>query len=195
LSSLGLPPEPVVARSLEAGADLVLFSGDKLLGGPQCGVLLGKAELIQTIRKSPLARAMRIDKLTIAALQATLEIYLDDRQFDEIPVLWQLFQPTSAIQERARRLREAIRRADESLAISVNATTATVGGGSIPTAELPSFALALRSKSHSTDELACRLRTGQPPVISRVEKDVVLIDLRTVLPGDEADLVRAIEAV
>jgi L-seryl-tRNA(Ser) seleniumtransferase len=195
LRPYGLPAEPSIRDSLAAGADLVLFSGDKLFGGPQCGILLGKRELIERIRKSPVARAVRIDKLTLAALQATIEIHLADRAFQEIPVLRQLAVTSRELRERAERIVRLLESAGKPCTLEIHSSHSAVGGGSLPTAELPTCVLALRSSAIGAAELARRLRTGLPPVLARVESDTVLLDLRTVLPHEESDLIRAVTAL
>ena len=195
LAPFGLPDEPIVPHSIAAGADLVLFSGDKLLGGPQCGVLLGKAEVIETIRRSPLARALRIDKSTLAALGATLEIYSAERHLEEIPVLRQLSLDADELARRTHRLLDEVRRADGRLSFEVRAGVSAVGGGSAPGIELPTWTLALTAGDRSVDELAHRLRTEPPRVIARVEQGAVILDLRTVFPDEEASLAQALRGL
>jgi L-seryl-tRNA(Ser) seleniumtransferase len=200
LRRYGLPPEPTIGASLAAGADLVLFSGDKLFGGPQCGVLLGTAAVVERVRKSPLARAVRIDKLCLAALQATLEIHLAGRSFQEIPVLRQLTTPAEELRHRAENL---CRRIGDELGdpsacgwtIQYQPAVSAVGGGSIPTAELPTSVVAVRSSRCKPDALAQRLRTAIPRVLGRIENDAVLLDMRTVPPDEDAMLAAALVAV
>jgi L-seryl-tRNA(Ser) seleniumtransferase len=161
--------EPTARSSVEAGAALVCFSGDKLLGGPQAGIVVGQAEQVARVKRHPLARAMRIDKLSLAALEATLELYRDPaRALAEIPVLAAATEPVEAVRRRAERL--AARLGGE-----LTETRARVGGGALPLLELESFACAL----DGGDELAQRLRTGNPPVIARVQEGRVLLDCRT----------------
>jgi L-seryl-tRNA(Ser) seleniumtransferase len=161
--------EPTARSSVEAGAGLVCFSGDKLLGGPQAGIVVGQAEQVARVKRHPLARAMRIDKLSLAALEATLELYRDPAQaLAEIPVLAAAAEPVEAVRRRAERL--AARLGGE-----LTETRARVGGGALPLLELESFACAL----DGGDELAQRLRTGNPPVIARVQEGRVLLDCRT----------------
>jgi L-seryl-tRNA(Ser) seleniumtransferase len=171
--------EPTARASIEAGADLVCFSGDKLLGGPQAGIIVGTAEAVGRVKRHPLARAMRIDKLSLAALEATLELYRNPAQaLAQIPVLRSLGEPTERVRERAERL---CRR----LGGELIETTAKVGGGALPLLELDSFACALEGG----DELAARLREGSPPVIARVQEGRVLLDCRT-LSDEDCDLIR-----
>jgi L-seryl-tRNA(Ser) seleniumtransferase len=170
--------EPSVRESLAAGADLVCFSGDKLLGGPQAGIVVGSAELVERLRRHPLQRAVRADKLTLAALEGTLAVYLEpERASVEIPVLRMTTEPVDAVRARAERLAEAV-------GGEVEETVARVGGGALPLAEIPSFACAIE------EELAAPLRSGQPPVIGVVRDGRLLLDCRT-LTDDEAHEVAA----
>jgi L-seryl-tRNA(Ser) seleniumtransferase len=171
--------EPTARASIEAGADLVCFSGDKLLGGPQAGIIVGTAEAVEPVKRHPLARAMRIDKLSLAALEATLELYRNPAQaLAQVPVLRSLAEPAERVRERAERL---CRRLDGEL----TETKAKVGGGALPLLELDSYACALEGG----DELAARLREGDPPVIARVQEGRVLLDCRT-LRDEDCDLIR-----
>jgi L-seryl-tRNA(Ser) seleniumtransferase len=171
--------EPTARASIEAGAGLVCFSGDKLLGGPQAGIIVGTAEAVRRVKRHPLARAMRIDKLSLAALEATLELYRNPAQaLSQIPVLQSLGEPIERVRERAERLCRRLRG-------QLTETTAKVGGGALPLLELGSFACAL----DGGDELAARLREGDPPVIARVREGRVLLDCRT-LSDEDCDLIR-----
>jgi L-seryl-tRNA(Ser) seleniumtransferase len=177
----GLAHEPTVQESLAAGADVVCFSGDKLLGGPQAGVILGKGDLIQKIRKHPLARAVRADKACLAGLSATLLHYLRDEADREIPV-WRMIRMTPAeTSARAEAWVEALGRG------SVIASRSTVGGGSLPGESMKTYVLAL--KVRGADRLLKRLREHRCPIIARTEDDQVLLDPRTVLPEQDHDLV------
>jgi L-seryl-tRNA(Ser) seleniumtransferase len=180
--------EPTVRRALEDGADLVTFSGDKLLGGPQAGCVVGRADLIAKLRKHPLARAVRVDKLQVTALEAVLALWARGRA-DELPVPRMLREPATAVRARARAAAEAI--GGDLEASRVERSTAVVGGGAMPGRELPSWAVAVRVPEPAA--FAARLRAGSPPVIGRVEDDRVLLDLRTVLPDQMHDLVRAVQ--
>lgn len=187
LSRFGLLDEPIVSESLRAGADAVLFSGDKLLGGPQCGVIVGRAEIIKTLRANPLARALRVDKLTLAALQATLEIHRAGRAFEEIPILQQLSLSADAIRARAEQLVEQLRaHIASSEVVSVEAVSSAPGGGALPELSIPSWAVAI--SCDSADRFARELRMGRPAVFCRVQDDRVVIDLRTVFPEDDKTL-------
>lgn len=178
-----LGDEPDLARSLAAGAALVCCSGDKLLGGPQAGLLLGTEAAVQTARSHPLARALRIDKLSLAALEATLLLYRDPfRARREIPVLAMLDQSEEVLAARARRLCDGIGRPAELIR-----THARAGGGALPIAELEGPAVALTT-DHDPDQVAARLRASDPPVIARIHDGRVVLDPRT-LDDDEAEIV------
>lgn len=200
----GLEREPTFTESLAAGADLVLGSGDKLLGGPQCGIILGRADLVRQLAAHPLARAFRIDKLTLAALQGTLEAYRLGRHREEIPVLARLGASVDALEARARAIVEQLAEVtghptgDKGLwsscgfRISVQPAMASVGGGSLPEAELPSWMILLQHAVHSCDSLARELRTGRPRVYGRISRGGVCLDLRSLAPGDDTLLVDAL---
>jgi L-seryl-tRNA(Ser) seleniumtransferase len=186
--ALGLPEEPTVPEVVGAGADVVCFSGDKLLGGPQAGVLLGSAETIARVRAHPLMRAMRPDKLTVAALCATLALYRDGRE-GEVPAVAMMSATADALRVRAEHLAEVLRAAG--ITVAVEACRSTVGGGAMPTAELPSWAVTIAGGADAVD---AKLRGAGVPVVARVEDAKVWIDLRTVGEGEEEDVVRAFVA-
>jgi L-seryl-tRNA(Ser) seleniumtransferase len=163
--------EPTARASLAAGADLVCFSGDKLLGGPQAGIIVGRADLVEKLRRHPLQRALRADKLTLAALEGTLTLAIDAP--DEIPVLRMLREPPEAVRARAAHLAKLV-------SGDVEETVARAGGGSLPLTELQSFACAVE------EELSVKLRGGNPPVIAVVRDGRTLLDCRT-LTDDEAE--------
>jgi L-seryl-tRNA(Ser) seleniumtransferase len=190
-AAFGLAHEPMVQECLAAGADLVTFSGDKLLGGPQAGVIVGRAGLIAGLRRHPLLRALRVDKFTIAGLGATLDAYLTGRAVEEVPVWRMIAMEAEAIRRRARRLAGWLRGLEAGVEVTVGAGRSTVGGGSLPGETLPTYLVALQAPS--ADALARRLRLGEPAVVGRIEAERFLIDLRTVLPEQEADLQRALE--
>jgi L-seryl-tRNA(Ser) seleniumtransferase len=191
LSPYGLSDEPVVGDSLRAGADLVLFSGDKLLGGPQCGIIVGRAEMVDRLRANPLARALRVDKLTLAALQGTLEIHRAGRAFDDIPVLQQLSAKGDDIRARAQRLLQQLQAKSASPgAFALESVASASGGGALPEMTVPSWAVAIVSAN--PDDVARQLRLGSPSVLSRVKERSTFIDLRTVLPPDEEALAHRI---
>jgi L-seryl-tRNA(Ser) seleniumtransferase len=184
----GLAHEPMPSERLATGADLVTFSGDKLVGGPQAGILAGRRELIEKLRKDPLARAMRPDKVVLAALGATLRLYRAGIAHSEIPIWRQIAATTHELEPRGRQIAASL--AD--LPIRAAVTESTVGGGSLPGQTLPSWGLEIEASS--PDALLRRLRTGRPAVIGRIVDDAVVLDLRTVEPEDDTMLAEAIRA-
>ena len=197
LSRYGLEREPTVQETLKAGADLVMFSGDKLLGGPQAGFILGNREVVEALRKNPLTRALRPDKMTLTALEATLRLYLDEpRALAEIPTLRMLTRPVAELDRQARALARRLRRRfGERLQVEVVKSEGRAGGGALPQAPLPSRALAITVPPLAPQELEARLRRAATPVIGRVEHGVVLLDLRTLLPGDQEALLASLGEV
>ena len=185
-AQFGLGHEPTVFESLSAGADLVCFSGDKLIGGPQAGIIVGKTELIAKLKKHPLARAVRADKLCLAALSATLLHYLKDEAVREIPIWRMIAAPAEILQNRAINWKQTLGMGE------VVTSQSTVGGGSLPDETLPTFVLSL--SVHSPNRFLERLRLYLPPVIARLEADHVLFDPRTILPEQDNDLLAAIRA-
>ena len=179
--------EPSVAESISAGADLTLFSGDKLLGGPQCGIILGKRDWIEPLRKSALMRAMRLDKLTLAALEATLEIHLEGKAKDELPIIQMLSEEPQAIEDRCKCLEQELSAQIGCDRIDVIACESQIGGGSVPGMNVSSFGLLIRTQK--PQQLATRLRRLNSPIQARVTKDAVLLDLRTV-PSNRLSLLR-----
>lgn len=182
----GLAHEPMVQESVAAGADLVCFSGDKLLGAPQAGIIVGKAETVALLRRHPLTRAVRPDKATLAGLHATLVHYERNEVEREVPVWRMLCTPAAELEGRAR----AIAAATPGRAVSVQPCQATVGGGSLPGETLPSWAAVIGRQS--ADEIAARLRRLDPPIVGRVADGRVWLDLRTVAPEEDAVLVEAL---
>jgi L-seryl-tRNA(Ser) seleniumtransferase len=181
-ASVPLHDEPSARESLDAGADLVCFSGDKLLGGPQAGIVVGRAGLVERLRRHPLQRALRADKLTLAALEGTLALYLDpERAQREIPVLRMLREPAEGVQARAERLASLVGGA-------VEQTVARVGGGALPLLELDSFACAVE------EELARPLRLGEPPVVGVIRDGRLLLDCRTLSEDEIEEVVAAVTA-
>ena len=188
--------EPSVRGSLEAGADLVAFSGDKLLGGPQAGIVAGRAELIARLRRHPLMRALRCDKLVLAALEATLRLYLaGDEARRQVPVLALLARTADELAGMARelgaRLRQALGPAAE---VTLAPGRSQAGGGSLPGVELPTTLVGLRVPGIPAERLARALREGRPAVVGRVQDGTLWFDPRTLLPGEEEELVRAVAA-
>jgi L-seryl-tRNA(Ser) seleniumtransferase len=188
----GLAHEPTPGESLAAGSDVVTFSGDKLLGGPQAGLIAGRGDLVARMRRDPLARAMRPDKVTLAALTATLGLYRAGRATAEIPVWRMISTPTDVLRRRGEDLLAGLGMTAIGVEARLASTAATVGGGSLPGETVPSFALAFRSPSLSAERLMAGLRAGDPPVIGRVNNDVVILDLRTVDPADDGLLAAAL---
>ena len=189
---LGLPQEPRATESLAAGADVVVVSGDKLLGGPQAGILVGSAEWMARMRKNPLCRALRVDKVGLAGLEATLRLYRDPgRAMKEIPTLRMLSEDAETLQGRATGLVERLAREAPKAKAALSATHGAVGGGTFPGVELSSWAAAL-TPENGPDALAARLRDGDPPVVGRIVDDRFFLDVRTVLPGQEDVLVRRV---
>lgn len=187
-SQFGLAPEPMVQSSVEAGADLVTFSGDKLLGGPQAGIIVGRAPLIERLRRHPLARALRVDKMTLAALDATLRSYRRGSALTEIPVWQMISAQTEALRRRAEGWRDRL--ADAGIESGTAKGESTVGGGSLPGETLPTTLLTI--KLSNLDEFVARLRDHSPPVICRIQNDLVLVDPRTVLVEQDDTLVDAL---
>lgn len=189
-SRYGLAHEPTVQESLAAGADVTCFSGDKLLGGPQAGIIVGKKEIIERLKKFPLTRALRVDKITLAGLQATLLHYLKGEAEQKIPVWRMISADPAELKRRAQRWAIHLRKAG--LQAEVIRGRSAIGGGSLPGETLLTWLLALRVPS--PDSVACALRKYSPPIIARIEEDMLLFDPRTVLPEEEATLLQGIKA-
>ncbi|BCR03979.1 L-seryl-tRNA(Sec) selenium transferase [Desulfuromonas versatilis] len=194
LTEFGLPREPTVAETVAAGVDVVTFSGDKLLGGPQAGLIVGRAGAIEKIRRHPMARAMRSDKLTLAALEATLRHYLDRTEaVREIPVLRMLAASATEIEARCQSLASRLAaNLGEQARITVIPEPSAVGGGALPLTELRGFAVALSPRGLTVSDLAARLRRARTPVVGRIQEDRLLLNPRTLAPGEENDLLRIV---
>ncbi len=194
LSRFGFGEEPLVPRSIATGADLVCFSGDKLVGGPQAGFIVGRAEWIRRIEKNPLARAFRVDKLALAGIEATLRLFLDESTlFEHNPTLRMLAMPAEAIEAKAKSLLERLQSVAPKLHTRVARESSQLGSGSLPTEDLPTFVVAPRREDFARAELARRLRSGEPSVFARVKNDELLLDPRTLQDGEDAEVVRAVE--
>jgi L-seryl-tRNA(Ser) seleniumtransferase len=194
LCPYGFPPEPTVQETVTAGVDLVSFSGDKLLGGPQSGIVVGRNDLVERLRKNPLNRALRIDKLTLAALEATLYAYESGSALETVPTLRMLTEPVGAVRRRARRLlRKIPPKVRGALDSSLVEDRAQVGGGALPLVELPTCAVALGSADHSAESLDRKLRSAAPAVIARISGDRLLLDCRTVLDAQVPLLAALVE--
>jgi L-seryl-tRNA(Ser) seleniumtransferase len=191
LSPWGLTGEPILSASIRAGADLVVCSGDKLLGGPQAGLILGRKEWLERIERDPFFRAVRPDKMTLAALAATLQHYEDPAlALNHVPVLRLLTTPAEQLQVRCQSLLERLQSRSFPAAMQVLAQTAYAGGGSLPEIALPTYVLQIRPHQGSEEEWAYRLRTGEPPVIARRAQGCLWLDLRTVFPYQEDMLIQ-----
>lgn len=197
LAEYGLTPEPTVQEAVEDGAAVVTFSGDKLLGGPQAGILVGKKKILDLLKKNPLNRALRIDKLTLAGLDSTLRFYLNQTQaLSKIPVLRMLTLPVEVLDKRAKGLRHKLEKELAAFCrVRVKAETSPVGGGAMPLQTLPTRVLALRPLQLSAAALEERLRKGRPPVVARVKEGEILLDLRTVSAAEEKALLQRLREV
>lgn len=194
LERFGITGEPCVQGSVAAGADVICFSGDKLLGGPQAGIIIGKKKHIETLKKHPLMRAFRIDKLTLAALEATLRAYLDERgAVSELPVLRMLAATADELREKAKKLIKLLAELPrEDAKTELIPSEGQVGGGSVPHQALPSWAVAIEPLKISVDELETRLRLGNPAVIGRINRGLLLLDARTLFERDFPVIARAV---
>ena len=197
LTAYGYPSEPTVQATVATGVDLVTFSGDKLLGGPQAGIILGRTEYIERIRRNPINRALRIDKLTLAALEGTLRLYRDPRTaVDRIPTLKMLTEPLASIARRAELLAQAIAALEAAdLEVVVRPGASKSGGGALPLLDLPSRLVGLRLKGLSAESLERLMRTHEPAIIGRIENDLFLMDLRTVAEDEIPIIVAALETI
>lgn len=195
LEKYNLPSEPRVQDSIAAGADLVTFSGDKMLGGPQAGIIVGRKDLVSYIRTNQLARTLRVDKFSIAALEATLRLYLDEEMaIREIPVWRMLTIEKETLKKRAAALAGRLEGIIETGNVFTIEGTSRVGGGALPIAELPTYLAAIKLPEEGIHpaELVERLRQGDPPVILRLQQDTLLFDLRTIFEDQEDALVEAV---
>jgi L-seryl-tRNA(Ser) seleniumtransferase len=195
LTRYGLEKEPTVQETIKTGVDLVTFSGDKLLGGPQAGIILGKKNFLDLIKINPLTRALRIDKLTLAALESTLFLFLDEkRAMEEIPTLQMLKVDLSILKKRGRRL---LKRLSETIKkrtkFALKEEVSQVGGGALPLQELPTIVLALKPIDFSVNRLEESLRKVEPPIISRISKDELILDMRTVFDEEIPILALSLE--
>ncbi|MCK4661144.1 MAG: L-seryl-tRNA(Sec) selenium transferase [Phycisphaerae bacterium] len=189
VTTLGLPAEPMPAASIEAGADIVCFSGDKLLGGPQAGIIAGRKDLIECIRSNPLMRTYRTGKLTLLALEATLRQYIDaEKAAQNVPVLAMIATDTDVLAERARTLCELLEQTVPGESFYVCSDTAYVGGGSLPGAEIASVCVQWRPKQVKLSTAVQLLREGEVPIVARVHDDAICFDLRTIIDDDFEDL-------
>jgi L-seryl-tRNA(Ser) seleniumtransferase len=195
LRQFGLTPEPLVQDSVKAGATASCFSGDKLIGGPQCGIIVGTRDAIDRIKRNPLARAMRIGKMTVAALEATLRLFLNQKElFSKHPTYRMFSLPLETLRRRAEAV--SARLADVAQAeIAIEPGETEIGSGSAAIEKLPSVVLSIRPKQMTVDELARRLRYHEPPVFTRIQHDAIICDFRTVQPEEDQALAEAIRTV
>lgn len=195
LSAFGLSDEPIISESIAAGANVVSFSGDKLLGATQAGLIVGRREIVDRLRKHSLYRAIRVDKLCLAALEATLDAHRRGA-IEEIPALRMLAADREALEKRAKKFCvKILKNPPKNLTVTIVSGESAVGGGSGPNVHPPTTLLALQHNQLKADEIEQRLRLGSPPVIGRIADDLVLLDLRTVDPGEEAELFDAVIAL
>lgn len=193
-AQFGLMDEPVVEQSIRDGADIVLFSGDKLIGGPQCGIVIGKKKYVDKILKNPLMRAMRVDKMTLAALAATLRLYRDqEKAKQEVPILRMLSMPTENLKLRATKLAQQISHLPMVGTCDVVEDQSMLGGGSLPTQKISTWCVAIEPASGSVNNFSNLLRQASPSVIGRVQKDRLFLDMRTVQPSQDTELVSIFE--
>lgn len=195
-SKYGLLDEPVVSQSIRDGADIVLFSGDKLLGGPQCGIIVGKRKYIDAILRHPLTRAMRVDKMTLAGLRETLKLYRNpDTLEQELPVLRMLSMPLENLKLRANKVVQLIGYLPGIGKCEVIEEHSMLGGGSLPTQKIPTYCVQVAPAEGSVEKLVDQIRQSDPPVIGRVSKDHLLLDMRTISPDQDQQLVNVFEGL
>jgi L-seryl-tRNA(Ser) seleniumtransferase len=196
-SKYGLKKEPTVQESVSAGADIITFSGDKLLGGPQAGIIVGRKELIDQIRKNPITRALRIDKLTLAALESTLRLYQDpEKAIRQIPTLRMLTMPFDEIEKKAENLCDLLKTLNDSrLSVKLLTLSSRVGGGALPIQELPSRCLSVMIQGMSANRIEWAMRNHTPPIIGRIEEDAFIMDMRTVQDADIDVIVSAFHKI
>ncbi|HYA27142.1 MAG TPA: L-seryl-tRNA(Sec) selenium transferase [Thermodesulfovibrionales bacterium] len=195
LKPYGIHSEPTVQEVVRSGADLVTFSGDKLLGGPQAGLIVGKKKFVEKLQGNPLARAVRIDKLTLAALEATLMEYADKEKVKvRIPTVKMLLEDPEKIRARAKKIALLLSRDIKDAAIGVVKDMSKAGGGSLPGVDFPTFTIEIKSEKISANDLEERLRTGEPPVIARIKGDSLILDARTINSEEVLTVVRAVKA-
>jgi L-seryl-tRNA(Ser) seleniumtransferase len=193
LTPYGFSDQPTLAQSVRAGADIITSSTDKLIGASQGGIILGRSDLVQAVRKNPLARIVRVDKLTLAALEATLSLFLDESlAFREVPTLAMVRRDLASLAARASAMAQAIRADATQADVLVTEGQSQMGSGSLPGENLPTHLLAIRPKAMTPDALAERLRRFRPPVFARINKDQLLLDPRTILDGEDEIVIQAL---
>jgi L-seryl-tRNA(Ser) seleniumtransferase len=193
LKSYGVEKEPLVKDSIKAGIDVACFSGDKLIGGPQSGVIVGKSETVEKIKKNPLARAFRIGKMTIAAMEATLKLFLHPEKLEENHPSYRMFALTpEELEKRARENAKKLDNLREKAAFDIIDGESQIGSGSVPTETLPSRVLRIEPLNQSAEEFARKLRLNQIPVFTRIQKNAVILDFRTIAPDEDEIVLEAI---
>ena len=196
LSAYGSGSEPTVQQALNSGVDVLTFSGDKLLGGPQAGLVLGKKAYLDLIRTNPLTRALRLDKLTLAALEATLNQYLDrEKAVKDIPTLWMLTQSLSEIQRKADLLLSGIKNPASGVMVSIQDDTSQSGGGALPMGNFPTKTVCIRHNYMSANQIESRLRLGRPHIITRIKEGMVVFDPRTLNDKDIEIIIEAMDKI
>jgi len=195
LTQYGLEKEPTVQEMIKTGVDAVTFSGDKLLGGPQAGIILGKKKRLDLLKNNPLNRALRIDKLTLAALESTLLLYIDEKKaMEEIPTLQMLNLDTRKLKRRGKRLLKRLFGLTENrMLFTLREAVSQVGGGALPLQELPTIVVAIKPLDFSINNLEENLRKGEIPIISRISKEELILDMRTVIDEEIPLLAAGIE--
>ncbi|MBB6214859.1 L-seryl-tRNA(Ser) seleniumtransferase [Anaerosolibacter carboniphilus] len=192
-SKYGLAKEPTVQESVAAGVDIITFSGDKLLGGPQAGIIIGKKKYIDLMKKNPLTRAFRVDKMTLAALEATLKIYFDEEDaIKRIPTLHMITMKVEEIESKAQRLKELLKQYKLPCSILLNQAFSQIGGGSMPLVELPSWVIQIKPNQISVNELEKRLREYRTPIITRIQDEQLVFDVRTIKEEEYALILNAL---
>jgi L-seryl-tRNA(Ser) seleniumtransferase len=196
-SKYGLLKEPTVQETVATGADVITFSGDKMLGGPQAGIIVGKGDTVERIKKNPVNRALRIDKMTLAALQATLHLYRDEPQaIAAIPTLRMLTMPAKTILAKARRLTNRLKKlGSEQLDASVRTSSSRVGGGALPLQALPTKCVGVTIEGLSANDIELAMRQASPPIIGRIENDLFVMDVRTVQDKEIPTIVDTIQKI
>jgi L-seryl-tRNA(Ser) seleniumtransferase len=195
LTTYGAGNEPTVQQAVDSGVDVLTFSGDKLLGGPQAGMILGKKKYLDPIRSNPLARALRLDKMTLAALDGTLGQYLDmGKAVHDIPTLWMLTQPLEEIERKARLIADGLT-GTGNLTVTIQDDTSQSGGGALPTGNFPTKTVCIRHRTLSANQIEMRLRTGKPHIISRIKEGMVIFDPRTLNDEEIGKIVEAAKRI
>jgi len=193
LGEFGLAGEPSVSDSIREGADVVLFSGDKLLGGPQCGIILGKQEFVERIEQHPMTRALRVDKITLAALAATLRLYRYSEQAKQrLPLLRLLGTTAASLRVRAESMARKLGQFASIAQVDSREDTAFLGGGAVPAQKIPTWCVRILPASRTLDAFAHALRTCKTPIVGRIQQDRFILDLRTVFPAQDQQLVQAV---